>query len=75
MTKRELALVGGALQYDFKVEKNGVEFTDYLGFTYNNTQVSRGQGTVSATTVENGGNTARLKLSNKQEVTATVVIK
>ena len=74
LTKRELAVVGGAIQYDFRVEKDGVEFTDYLGFTYNNTPVSRGQGSVSSTTVANGGNTATLKLSSGEVVTASVVI-
>ncbi len=73
LTKRELAVVGGAIQYDFKVLRNGKEFNDYLGFVYNGTPIEKNQGSVSSTTVETGGNTAKLKLTNKQEVTATVI--
>ncbi len=74
LTQRKLAVTEGAIQYDYKVEKNGIELNDYLGFTYNNTPVSRGQGSISSTAVVNGGNTASLKLASGEVVTASVVI-
>ena len=73
LTKRELAVAGGAIQYDFRVEKDGSNFTDYLGFTYNGTPVGKDQGSVSSTVVNSGGSQASLKLSNGTVVTATVV--
>lgn len=73
LTKRDLAVVGGAIQYDFRVEKDGSNFNDYLGFTYNGTPVGKNQGSVSSTVVNSGGSQASLKLSNGTVVTATVV--
>ena len=73
LTKRELAVAGGAIQYDFRVEKDGSNFTDYLGFTYNGTQVGKNQGSISSTVVNSDGSQASLKLSNGTVVTATVV--
>ncbi len=70
-----LDLTGGGIQYEYNVTKNGATFTDYLGFEYNGTKVVKNQGTVASTTVENGGSTAKLTLSDKTIVTATVVVR
>ena len=70
-----LDLTGGGIQYEYNVTKNGATFTDYLGFEYNGTKVVKNQGTVASTTVENGGSTAKLTLSDKTVVTATVVVR
>ncbi len=74
LTQRALELVTGGLQYDFRVEKNGSPFDDYLGFTFNGTQIAKDQGSVASTVVEKGGNEATLRLANKTNVTASVVI-
>ena len=75
LTQRKQEVTGGAMQYDFSVTKNGATFTDYLGFEYNGTKVAKNQGTVASTAVENGGSTAKLKLSDETIVTATVVVR
>ena len=74
LTKRELAVTGKTIQYDFRVEKNGVAFNDYLGFELGKTKVPIKTGSISSTVVEQGEKTAKLTLSNKKIVTATVLI-
>ncbi len=74
LTKDGNLVTGGAFNYNFRVEKNGDIFVDYLGFTFNNTQVAKDQGHVSATVVDAGGNQASLKLFDGTVVIATVVI-
>ncbi len=74
ITQRKLEVAGGAIQYDFRVERNGTAFTDYLGFEFNGTLVSKGQGSISSTVVKKGGSSAQLTLSNGSKVTAKVII-
>ncbi len=73
-TKRELSVVGGAIQYDFRVTKDGLDFTDYLGFEYNGKKVPRETSSIPSTAVEGGLGTAKLTLTNNQVVTATVKV-
>ena len=74
ITQRELEVAGGAIQYDFRVEKDGTTFTDYRGFDFNGTLISKGQGSISSTVVKKGGTSAQLTLSDGSKVSAQVKI-
>ena len=66
---------GGSTQYNYEVKKNGITFTDYIGFYFVDRYIGPGSGTIDADTVnKNGTSSVTLTLKDNKTVTMTVHI-
>ena len=61
-------------QYDFRVTKDGKDFTGYISFTYNGSPIFKEDGSVSSTVVNKNITTAVINFSDRTTRKATVVI-
>ncbi len=71
---RKMEVTDAITQYDFRVTKDGKDFTGYISFTYNGSPIFKEDGSVSSTVVNKNITTAVINFSDRTTRKATVVI-
>ena len=75
LTARKMEGTGAITQYDFTVTKDGVSFTDYASFTYNNNTIFPNDGSVQVGVVDTSVKEAKITFKDGSTKKATVIIK
>ncbi len=74
LTAKRMSGTNAITQYDFKVTKNGSEFTGYTSFTYNNHTIFKTDGSVQVLAVDSNVTTAYITFSDGSSKEAQVII-